>query len=142
MTSNLLQESLGGSLEAWRRRILRAVLLVLVSLGLLAYVPSLLLSLQVGAIGVAVADTVVYAWAIGLLFIRGLTVRTRSIQLVALFYLLAVFLLAALGPQGAGPYWLFAASILASVFFGTRAALASIAVNLVFVVAYGVAIAL
>jgi signal transduction histidine kinase/ActR/RegA family two-component response regulator len=127
-------------LEYWRHRILSAVLIALAGLGLVAYVPSMGLALVSGYLSIAVGDTIAYAWILWLAARRSLSVRSRALQLVLLCNLLAVMLLVVVGPNGAGLYWLGAATTMASLLLGPRAAVVSlvVAASVVAAVALGI----
>lgn len=129
-----------GGLEYWRHRILSAVLWALAGLGLAAYVPSVTLAIAADYWSIAIGDTVAYAWLLYLALRRSLPVRTRALQLVVLCVLLATLLLVVVGPNGAGLYWLGAATTMASLLLGARAAIFGLVTAAVVIAGIGVGI--
>lgn len=134
-----MESELGG-LEFWRHRILSAVLIALAGLGLAAYVPSMVLAITTDHWSIAIGDTIAYGWVLWLAARRSLSVRTRALQLVVLCFLLAAMLLVVVGPNGAGLYWLGAATTLASLLLGPRAAIVSLALAAAVIAAIGLGI--
>jgi two-component system, cell cycle sensor histidine kinase and response regulator CckA len=107
-----------------RSRIARVLLVGFALLGLVAYVPSVWLSLRVGAAGIAILDTVVYAALLAVLaFGRGRYWLQAGVVVVSC-YLLGTGLAVVLGPQGAGLLWLMATAAAAAILFDRREALA------------------
>ncbi|MBC8071247.1 MAG: response regulator [Deltaproteobacteria bacterium] len=129
-----------GGLEYWRHRILSAVLLALAGLGLAAYVPSVSLAISAGYWSIAVGDTFAYGWVLYLALRRSLSVRSRALQLVVLCMLLAVLLVVVVGPNGAGLYWLGAATTMAALLLGQRAAIYTLVLAAVVIAGVGAGI--
>lgn len=134
------RESELDGLEFWRHRILSAVLVALAGLGLAAYVPSMSLAIATEHWSIAIGDTIAYGWILWLAARRSLSVRTRALQLVVLCALLAVMLLVVVGPNGAGLYWLGAATTMAALLLGPRAALVSLVLAAAIIAAVGAGI--
>ena len=104
-------------LTARRERIVRTLLIGLAALGLVAYVPSMWLSLRVGATAIAVLDTVVYVALLAMVYFGGGRTRLQSGFLIAVVYVLGLALGLALGPAGAGPLWLAMVPAFTAVLF-------------------------
>ena len=104
-----------------RTRIARALLGSIAALGLLAYVPSLWLSVRVGAWLIAGVDTLAYAALLLVYFLPRVSYRVQAGTLVAVTFALGLILTLIFGPVSAGPLWLCAAPVLAAVLFERRA---------------------
>src|SRR5690348_9327874 len=87
---------------------------------------------------IAIGDSIAYAVEMWTAPRRSRSVRSRALQLVVLCILLAVMLLVVVGPNGAGLYWLGAATTLASLLLGPRAAIVSLAIAATIIAAIGV----
>jgi signal transduction histidine kinase/ActR/RegA family two-component response regulator len=121
-----------------RSKIARVLLIGFAILGLIAYVPSVWVSLRVGAAGIAILDTVVYAALLAVLaFGRGRYWLQAGVVVVAC-YLLGTGLAVVLGPYGAGPLWLMATAAAAAILFDRREALTVLLVVALTIVAISV----
>lgn len=116
----------GTPIEAWRQRILAAVLLALVVFGLVAYVPSVYIALAAREYAVVALDTVAYLGILATLLARRASYVLRASVLLGVSFLLAVFFLAGFGFWAAGFEWLMAFPILAAVLLGLRAGVLSV----------------
>lgn len=99
------------------------VFLFFSTVGLITLIPSLLLSLREGFIGLAIAVTLLYIFCVCMSVFRGIPHEFRAVSGGFLFYAIGVVLLGLLGPRGAGYVWLLSASILTSLLLGNFAAL-------------------
>ncbi len=129
------------SLDTLRERILAQGLLATVVIGGFAMPPNLWASLHGKNYLVALGDLMFYAWIVILWRAKALAYRTRALHFVGLFYLLAIMLTAFLGPTGVGLVWILTATTLAAALLGLRAAWIGLAVEIVVLVAVGVAFA-
>jgi signal transduction histidine kinase/CheY-like chemotaxis protein len=129
-------------LSWWRGRILHSALVAVTVLGTLAYIPSVVLSIRFQVWSVAAADTLALAGAYVLLFARGLSYEWRARGAIAIIYLLAVALIAALGMTGAGLVWLAAFPLFTAILLGLRAAVASLGLATATCAIFGAAIAI
>lgn len=98
-----------------RSKIARVLLLGLAVLGLVAYVPSVLLAAHVGAWSIVVLDTVVYAAILAVLAFGKRRYALQAGVVVGVCFTLGIGLSALLGPTGGGPLWLLAAPVVLSV---------------------------
>jgi two-component system, cell cycle sensor histidine kinase and response regulator CckA len=128
----------GTPIEAWRQRILAAVLLALVVFGIVAYVPSVMIAWSAGEQGVIVLDTVAYLVMLATLLARRAPYGLRAAVVVGVCALLATFFLLQFGFAAAGFEWLMSFPILAAVLLGLRAGLRSLAAAAVLLVVIGV----
>jgi len=119
----------GTPIEAWRQRILAAVLLALTVFGLVAYFPSVSIALAAEEYAVVVLDTVAYVGIVATLLARRASYVARAAVVLGVNFLLAVFFLVGFGFWAAGFEWLMAFPILAAVLLGLRAGLYSVAAS-------------
>lgn len=120
-----------GSFVEWKNRLLFVLLGGLVILGLIAYIPSLILSVKQGLWMVALIDTVVYLTVLVVAFSKKLHAETKVKITLVTFYVLGIAILVMLGQEGAGFNWLFMFPLLTSFFYGFRGLVVSSAVNFV-----------
>lgn len=106
---------------------------------LVAYVPSMVASVESRLWSIAIVDTVALLWVVGLFFARRVSTRAHAVNLIAIVLALSVILLATLGPLGAGFLWLFAFCILSAVAFGLRGAVAATVVAVLVLLVTGFA---
>ena len=115
----------------WKNRLLFFILGGLVLLGLVAYIPSLILSIKEKLWVVAGIDTLAYSSIIYTAFSRKMSANIKVIVSIAVFYILGVALLIILGKEGAGFNWLFVFPMLTSFFYGFRGSVFATFVNLI-----------
>ncbi len=134
--------AVGTPIQAWRRRILAAVLLGLAVFGLLGYVPSVWLAYLQGEYTVIIVDTVVYGLMVAVLFARALPYAVRASVVVAVPGILGVYFLAGFGFgfEAAGFLWVMAFPILATVLLGLRSGVFCLVVTALLLVAIGLLI--
>jgi two-component system, cell cycle sensor histidine kinase and response regulator CckA len=130
----------GTPIEAWRHRILAAVLLALVVFGLVAYVPSVWIAWSMREVSVIALDTVAYLAIVATLLARRARYVWRASILVLLTALLAVFFLVGFGFFAAGFEWLMAFPILAAVLLGLRAGLRAVVASALLLLGLGLLI--
>jgi two-component system cell cycle sensor histidine kinase/response regulator CckA len=123
--SDWLEEDPGVS--AWRVRIFHSLMLTVVVLGIITYIPSVWMSIASDVLSIAVIDTIVLVWALGIFMAFRASFRTRVVHLLLANYVLALFLLVQIGPVS--QIYLFMLSIIASLLLGLRAGIAAIALN-------------
>jgi signal transduction histidine kinase len=131
----------GDELARWRARILQSVLTACASGGLLAYVPSVWLSIHSGLFTIAVVDSIAYALILALARWRSGPHEVRTWALLIIGYTLGLLLLVLLGPSGAGYLWLFVVPVLAGVLLGLRASLYTSALNAITLAGVGILVA-
>jgi two-component system, cell cycle sensor histidine kinase and response regulator CckA len=123
--------------DNWRPALLRLILLVSLVLGIIVYVPSLIMSLKSGFYLVAVIDTIAIAAVAALFFFDQFSYRVRSIIFSAIAYLLGVGLLVSVGPVS--QIFLFGFSIITTVLLGLRAGIAASILSALSLLAVGAA---
>jgi signal transduction histidine kinase/CheY-like chemotaxis protein len=129
------------SLAYWRERILGVIYLTVATLGGVAYLPSVYLSIREAIWWLAAFNTAGYAWFLWAAFSRRVTFKARAVVLLLFIYILGVSLLLRLGPFAAGPIWLFVFPVMAGLLFGMQSALVCLLVNGLTVVGFGIMLA-
>lgn len=119
----------------WRARVLQVLLGVTAVLGTLVAIPSIGFALSIGEWGIAAVDTVALAVVVVLALRRSLSHGVRAVGLLAVCYVLGVFLFVVVGPV-LSAYFL-AVPVLAAVVLGTRAAVAGLVLNTVTIAVLG-----
>jgi signal transduction histidine kinase len=124
-------EALTLGIDYFRERLLFCLLLALGGFGAIAYLPSVYYGFIYRFYSVILIDTLALAWVFYLLVRRNLTFTFKAIGLLAVFYILGIWLLVVLGPTGAGFMWMLLFSIMAGVLLGFRPAMVSFGINFV-----------
>lgn len=106
------------NMHYWRTKVCDSVFYFFTYVGLVAYIPSLYMSILDNQPTVVIANTFVYALCIFMTFKKGISYVIKAISGSIFFYLLGVFLFVQLGPKGAGGIWLFASTIIAALLIG------------------------
>ncbi len=125
-------------LKYWRARIIFILYFAAVSLGPVALIPSLILSVIERLWIIVILDIIVYSIVVFAYFKRNISTRTRTWAAVLIFYALGVVLIFVLGPKGAGYIWLFGASVMAGAMLGIHSGLFSLMMNLIAMTVAGV----
>lgn len=126
-----------GSLNFWRERVLLTLLLTFVCLGVVVYLPLIILSAPEGYWEVFVLDAVFYLVACALLFFRQPSLQLRATLAVSLLYCGGLYLVARVGPLSGGPLWLFAFPVMTGVLLGIRPALFALVLNFFTIIVLG-----
>lgn len=127
----------GTPIQAWRRRILAAVLFGLTVFAFLGYVPSVWLAYLQGEYTVILVDTIVYGLIVLTLLARSLAYVVRATIIVAIPGVLGTYFLAAFGFEAAGFLWVMAFPIMATVLLGLRPGVVCLAVTAVLLATMG-----
>lgn len=130
----------GTPIDAWRRRILAAMLLGACVLGFFAYVVGVGAAIIHGVTSVIVVDSVVYGALILLTVGNRLPYALRAGALVVVPALLGTFFLFNFGFTAAGFPWMLSFPIFASVLLGVRAGVWSVGVLACLLTALGLII--
>jgi len=117
------------SLTYWRVRILFAIIVTGLLIGLFALVPSVALVIKKKLWGLLLVDLVVWPVGISILFSRRLKYEIRAAIALISFYLLGLAIIISVGPLSGGPMWLFAFAVLVGVLLGSKAAIMALTVN-------------
>lgn len=119
----------GDVLRMWRERVLRFILVVGTALGGIAYVASLVFTINNGQWHVLVIYTLVYAGVVTVTFLRRASYHVRVGSILFLTYTLGLVSLLTTGASGYGRVYMFALLTLASVLLGLRAGLFALALG-------------
>ena len=114
-------------LDAWREQLLATTLRIVLVLGVLVGVPSIAFAMAVDEPLVAIVDVAALALLAFITFRSGLRYRTRAVTLLAMTYLLGVFLLLSVGVVA--QLYLLAFPVFAAVLLGLRPALVALVLN-------------
>jgi len=106
----------------WRERILYAILAGGVALGLFALVPAVLMAIKEKLWALAILDTMVYLFAVGLLVLPRIRYEIRASVTLLMCYAVGLYVILSVGVLSGGPAWLFAFTVLTAVLLGLRAA--------------------
>lgn len=134
------QDDVPDGLHLWREKIYYSIMIALSLLGVVAYLPSMVVSLRNQLWEVAILDTIAYGVVLFLLFTRSILYSLRVWGLLVIIYALGVMLLILLGPIGAGWIWLFAMPVFGSILHSFRGAVISVVVSLFTLVLLGIMI--
>ena len=125
-------------LRYWQSRILLAILLASLTLGLFVYIPSVLLSIAESLWVVAAIDTLMYVLLLFIYCNANLPYMLRAGVVAGLSYMLGLVLLFILGPFGAGPIWIFTFPLLAGVLMGFYPSVIALSINAATLAAIGI----
>ena len=129
------------SLQYWRERILGVIYLTVAVFGVIAYLPSVFLSLKEEIWWLVFFNTLGYAWFICAAFSRRIPFKAKAAVLLFFIYVLGVTLVFRLGPFAAGSLWLFVFPVMAGLLFGMQVALICLLLNALTVFGFGLMIA-
>ncbi len=129
------------AISVWRRRILSIVTWSYLGLGAIAAIISIGVALSEELWGIVVFDAIALLIGAGLAFCPDRFYRFKSNALIVLTYVIGGYFCYYFGPFAAGPLWLFAAPMLSGALNGWRAALGSIGLLIIVLVAIGVLLA-
>lgn len=107
-----------------------------------AWVFSWIASVDGQVLGVAIADTIAYAWLLMVRFVPGVRPRVKAVSLVMVLHLVGLSLLFALGPLGHGVMWLMGATVSAAALLPRGGARIAFGAHVVSVVGASIAFAL
>ena len=129
------------SLGAWRERVVRVLARSAAILVVVAYPPSIWLSIVNGFPSLVVIDTLACGGVLLAALRPSLPYRVRAGLLLGVFYLLAVVLLVQVGMPGAGLVWLSMVPVVAALLLGMRGAIVALSVMGGTVALFGIGIA-
>ena len=125
-------------LTFWRERILFVMCFIASALGPFALVPSLILAYVEGLWSVMVLDIFAYAFIVTILVGRKWPLKIRGYAVCLILYSLGAGLLFILGPVGAGYIWLFGTSVIISTLIGLSAAVWTLVINTLILIAVSI----
>ena len=117
------------SLTYWRVRILFAIILTGLLIGIFVFVPVNVMLIKEKMWGLLSFDWFVWLMGIYLLLSRRLRYEVRAAIALLMVYGLGLAILINVGPLSGGPAWLFAFAVLVGVLLGAKAAMVGLAIN-------------
>lgn len=125
------------SMERERGVLLGRVVLIFASVGLLAYVPSLVASIEAGLVSLVVVTTVLYLLAIVIAFQPSIPFRVKLLTVVGSLFIVGFTVLITTGPYGAGDIWIMSGVLISALFGSVTVVVVTIGLSVVAMAGYG-----
>jgi signal transduction histidine kinase len=106
-----------------------SVLLITIPIGILVYIPSIIISIETGQVIIAITDTLTVITILFLFFFKKQSIRAKKIIYSAVFYILAIVILIYLGTKGPAPIILLCNSVMITLFESRKAGLYATGIN-------------
>ncbi len=120
-----------GDLQDWREYLLNIVLIIFLILGSLAYISTMRRAMAQGEVDFGASIfTLAYLSLFVVTFVRRIPFKARAGVLIVMVYAVGIAVFLAVGLMGSGRIWLFTFSAMTVLFFGLRAGVGSIALNM------------
>ncbi|MCP4020463.1 MAG: response regulator [Desulfobacteraceae bacterium] len=113
----------------WQKRIFKSLFITLIALGIIPYVISCIYAISNDQWLRVLAYTIIYAWCLGIVFLKNTPFRLRVWAGLSGFYALGVFSFFSTGVIGSTRLYFLCFSIFAVVFAGLRGGLATLILN-------------
>jgi PAS domain S-box-containing protein len=117
------------SLTYWRVRILFAIVLTGLLIGIFALVPSVALAINNKLWGLLLFDVLAWPVCTIVLLSPRLRYEIRAVIALLFFYVLGLVIIIHVGPLSGGPMWLFTFAVLVGVLLGFKSAVIALTVN-------------
>ncbi len=117
------------SIQFWREQVFLAIAAIILVFGSITYIFSIIASINEKLFVIGTFDTAIYIVALSLILNNKIQFNARVYSCLFLLYLIGVFMLIAMGKNGAGHIWLFAFSSMAAIMIGLRVAIATLIFN-------------
>ena len=127
-------------LRYWQDKLLCTMLFYGLIVGFFVLIPSIWLAIDVALWNVVIADIIIYAGAMFLVFRRSLSYQIRSISTVLFFFGLGLLLSFSVGPFGASLLWLTIFPVMTALFLKFAYAIAALTLNGLAIVIFGIII--
>ncbi len=121
----------------WRERLLMLLLFTGVTLGVLIFIPIIVILVSERNWGVLITDSFGFLVLFALLVFKKLPYNLRAAAASLILFTLGVGIIAYLGPFSGGPAFLFCFAIIAGALLGMRAAVAALILNTIIMAAVG-----
>ncbi len=125
------------SLDSIREHVLFGIIIAIVFVGIFAYIPSIIGSLNIGYIDTIIIDTLFYFAMLYLLFNKKLSLTQRTIGLIVSIWILSLYLIIRFGILGAGFLWIGSVPVLVGLLLGLKKGILSLIVNLIIFIITG-----
>lgn len=112
-------------IDSIKNRLVNKSCKIITLFGMIAYIPSVYLSITVNLWTIVIINTLAFTYFIILSFSRKISIKLKKISLVIAPYLLGCILLVYTGPFGAGIIYLFSFSFCTSLFYAKKAVIIS-----------------
>jgi PAS domain S-box-containing protein len=129
-----------GGLHYWQNRLFMIFLVYCLPVSLVALVPCIYIAIQDGYFLIAVVDLLTFLTLMVITFTGKLTLKQKKTGVIAVLYLLAIFLIHALGYVGPGVFYLFFLTSLISLILPIRYAYWSVVTNTALLVIFALII--
>lgn len=127
-------------LKYWQDELFCNFLVYCLPVSLIALLPGVYISLKSDMPFIALADLASFSMILLVTFLPNIQLRNRKIGVIAIFYILAIFLINTLGYMGPGVFYLFFITVLAALIFPVRLAQLSVLFNAVLLALFGIII--
>ncbi len=117
-------------INTWLEKVCRSIFLSFTIFGSIAYFPSVYLAYIDGLHDIIILDTAAYVVILIFTFCRRIPLKVKAVGSTALFYVLGIILIYALGPVGAGNLWLLAFSLIGGLTLGEKASVTTLIINI------------
>lgn len=108
------------NLSFWQNQLFSNFLIYCIPVSFIGLVPEIFLAQSVGRPTIVVVDLVCFILLLVCSFASGISIRTRKIGVIAIFYLLSIVLINSLGHLGPGVFYLFFITVIAALIFPVR----------------------
>ncbi|MFA9391054.1 MAG: sensor histidine kinase [Prolixibacteraceae bacterium] len=124
----------------FREKIFNGLMLSLFTVGALVMIPNLMAAILSKSTLITIIDIIIIVVTLFLFLKRKLKLQIKIRILLFSFYILAITLLVILGPSGPGFIWMASSSFLAALLIDLKAALRTVALNLIIILALAILI--
>lgn len=114
-----------------RDKLFISILLITIPIGIITYIPSVIVSLLTHQIIIAIFDTLTLLVVFYVSIAKNLRIEIKKALFLTTFYILAIILLIYMGTRGPGIIFLLFVSVLATLFIGKKAGIFLIVINAV-----------
>ena len=139
LAAQIIQLEYDDALPIWRHTIFMRLFTMLIIVCIPVYFTSVYLCIEQGIWYMAIFDTLAYGIMLFAVFSPSITDNIRYLCGCGLAFLIGAGFLIAIGPSGAGFFWLFAFPPLTSVLLGERPAIIAQVINTALLFTIGIA---
>ncbi len=116
-------------LQYWRNTIFAYILMIILPVGIIIFIPNIVLSVNFENSIIAVVDTFALLLMFAIVFVKAISLKYKKILFITGLYILSVTLLYFLGSNGPGLIYILSISIFIIVIYNNRLAYYSIIIN-------------
>jgi PAS domain S-box-containing protein len=133
-------ESDDRNLRYWQDELFCSFLVYCLPVSLVALLPGVFMAIKDGFPIIALVDLISFSLVMLVTFLPNITLRSRKIGIITVFYILAVFLINTLGYIGPGVFYLFFVTVLAALIFPVHLAQLSVLFNSILLATFAIII--